>query len=207
MKNMILIGASGHGRTVAEIAEDCGYGNISFLDLAYPNKKTVGKWPVSGIPSKENLVEADAGDIFVAIGNNRAREKTVIELGLGECPAMFHASSIVSRYAKINGGTLVAAGAIINTGAQIGSFVIVNTGASVDHDCVVADFVHISPGARLAGGVSIGARTWIGIGAVVRENIKIGKDVVIGAGAAVVKDIVDGSVVGGVPARPFGGKS
>lgn len=202
MKNIVLIGAGGHGKIAAEIAQNSGYSNISFLDSSYPEKTLLAHWPVVGLADKEMLAAINNVDFFVSIGNNKKREQVCQELELVNSPVLSHSSSIVSSYAKIAQGTLIAAGGIINIGANIGKFVIVNTGASIDHDCMIADFVHISPGARLAGGVSIGARSWVGIGAVVRENVKIGKDVVIGAGAAVVSDIADGARVLGVPAKP-----
>jgi UDP-N-acetylbacillosamine N-acetyltransferase len=95
----------------------------------------------------------------------------------------------------------LAAGSVVNPGATLGRNVIVNTCASVDHDCVLEDGVHISPGAHLGGGVTVGRGTWIGIGAVVRDHVMIGAGVTIGAGAVVVKDIPDGVMAYGVPAR------
>ena len=47
----------------------------------------------------------------------------------------------------------------------------------------------------------MGARTFVGAGAVILPNVVIGSDVVIGAGAVVTKDIVNGMMVKGVPAR------
>jgi acetyltransferase-like isoleucine patch superfamily enzyme len=49
--------------------------------------------------------------------------------------------------------------------------------------------------------VEIGDGTWIGIGAVILPNVRIGKRCVIGANAVVTKDIPDGSVAIGSPAR------
>ncbi len=48
---------------------------------------------------------------------------------------------------------------------------------------------------------SVGARTAIGSGAVIMCGITIGTDAMIGAGAVVTRDVADGAVVAGVPAR------
>jgi len=203
MKHLLLIGASGHGKVVAETAELCDYSNIKFLDITYPKRTQNGLWSIVGEPKADIIEKTKNSDLFISIGNNRIREQVSDNLNLKNCPIIAHPSAVISRHAKIDQGSLLVAGSVINIDAEIGKFVIVNTGASIDHDCNIGDFVHISPGARLAGGVSIGVRTWIGIGAVVKENIKIGKDVIIGAGAAVVDDVPDGATVLGVPATPY----
>jgi len=202
VKPLVLIGASGHGKVVAEIAELVGYSAISFLDHAYPDKTMNGVWVVVGIPEDSLELSADNADVFVSIGNNATRDRLTTEFNLNNCPILCHPSSIISRYAEISGGTVFAAGSIVNAGSAIGRGVIVNTGASIDHDCILGDFVHVSPGARLSGNVKIGPRSWIGTGAVVREGIAIGADVIVGAGAAVVGDVDDGTTVLGVPAKP-----
>lgn len=51
------------------------------------------------------------------------------------------------------------------------------------------------------GRVVIGNRVWIGAGATILMNVHIGNDVIIGAGSLVNKNIPDGCVVAGVPAK------
>ncbi len=191
-----IIGAGGHGRVLADIAEAIGFTSIFFLDSAWPELKKSGPWPVVGTPEM-----LPAGAAFaVGIGNN---QKRVHLLGVlpGVPVTLVHPSASVSPYAKIGAGSVICAGAVIGVGATLGQGCIVNTGASADHDCMLSDGVHLSPGTRLAGGVKIGAHTWIGIGAAVREYIKIGSEVMVGAGAAVICDVPDGNQVFGVPAK------
>ncbi|MCK0097144.1 acetyltransferase [Yoonia sp. F2084L] len=195
MTGLIIIGASGHGKVVADTAEACGYSDIAFQDQNWPEQTTNAHWPVTGVPGKSQTT------MFCAVGNNEARARLFEELALQDTPILIHPGAVVSRYAQLGAGTLVVAGCVVNAYAAIGVGVILNTACSVDHDCTVGDFAHISPGARLAGNVSVGARSWIGIGAVVREGVSIGTDVVVGAGAVVLNDIEDGARVGGVPAR------
>lgn len=51
------------------------------------------------------------------------------------------------------------------------------------------------------GQVVIGDDVWIGANAVVLPNVSIGRHCVIAAGAVVTKDVPDGCVVAGVPAK------
>ncbi len=195
MSQLLIIGAGGHGKVVADTAFAAGFLEISFLDDCWPEKTRNGSWAVSGKPlNSEN-------SMFCAIGNNAVRERTFTAFDLDNAPVLKHPSAITSPSCQIGQGTLLVAGAIVNADAKIGKGVILNTACSVDHDCVVGDFSHLSPGARLAGNVRIGKRSWIGIGAVVREGITIGDDVIVAAGSVVVNDIKDGVRVCGVPAK------
>lgn len=200
MNSIIIIGAGGHGKVVAEIASLCGYKEIAFLDNDINIKSCLG-YPVIG--TSEECYKYREQAFFVAIGNAKVREKIYQELLTHriKIATLIHPSAIVSHDASIGSGTVIMAGAIINPGTKIGIGCIVNTGASVDHDNILEDFVHISVGSHLAGNVYIGHHTWIGAGAVVSNNVCICKDCMIGAGAVVNKNIdIPGTYIG-VPAK------
>lgn len=203
MKRLAIMGASGHGKVVADCAELCGWGEVSFFDDCWPDKQINGAWPVVGDTSSllARLNEFDG--VIVAIGNNQVRETKLRVLSAQGAilPTLIHPSAVVSRYAVIGAGSVLFAGAVVNVDCRIGLGAIINTGATVDHDCALGNAVHVSPGAHLAGGVSVGDRSWVGIGSSVRQLVRIGCDVMVGAGSAVVSDVPDACVVTGVPAR------
>lgn len=203
MNRLAILGASGHGKVVADCAEACGWQQVIFFDDAWPEVSHNGHWPVAG-KTEDLLAElASFGGVLVAIGNNRVRRDKLLMLE-GEGASLItvvHPAAVVSQYAHVGSGSVIFAGAVINADARLGGGSIINTGASVDHDCVLGEGVHVSPGARLAGGVTVGDLSWIGIGAVVKQLVRIGDNVIVGAGAAVVKDVGDGLTVIGVPAR------
>lgn len=206
MKRLAILGASGHGKVVADTAECCGWQRIEFFDDAWPGITSNGIWPVVGTTGQllERVQEFDG--ILIAIGNNSVRRRKLKELKAAgaKLPVLVHPSSVVSRYASIGAGTVVFASVVVNAYASVGEGGILNTGCSVDHDCTLGVCVHISPGARLAGAVEVGDGTWIGIGACVRQVLSVGSNVVVGAGAAVVCNISDNMTVVGVPARVLG---
>jgi sugar O-acyltransferase (sialic acid O-acetyltransferase NeuD family) len=102
---------------------------------------------------------------------------------------------------EVGAGSVVCPGAIVNRLAVLGRHVLVNIGATISHDCRVGDFVTISPGANIAGHVTLGDGTFVGIGATISDRVQVGQGCLIGAGAVVVRDVADGQVVAGVPAR------
>ncbi len=203
MKRLAILGASGHGKVVADAAELSGWDEVVFFDDDWPQRKSNAIWPVLGNTAALLASLDDFSGVAVAIGNNRIRlEKLNVLRGQNvTLPTIIHPQSIISRYAQIGEGSVICAGVVVNADTRIGAGAILNTGCSIDHDCVLADAVHISPGARLAGGVSVGECTWIGIGAVVRQLLTVGACSIVGAGAAVVKDVPAHATVVGVPAK------
>lgn len=205
MKKLAILGAGGHGRVVAEAAEESGWTVPGLFDRAGP--KVHDPWRVLG-DEKDLLGRLGEFDgVIVAIGENRQRLDWTLKLGAygGQLATVVHPAAWVSPRAHLGQGSVVLAGAIVGTGVHLGRAVIVNTGASVDHDDRIGDGVHIAPGARLAGHVTVGDRSWIGLGAVVRQGLSLGADVLVGAGAAVVKSVESGQTVVGVPAGPMSG--
>lgn len=200
MNDLIIIGASGHGKVVADIAEINGYLNIMFLD-DNPEVKVCGNYPVVG-GCKEAIKYKEA-DFVVAIGNNNIRRKIqteLVEAGLN-IVSVIHPDAVVAKSVCVGAGTVITAGTVINPDAKIGQGCIINTCSSVDHDCNVGDFVHISVGAHIAGTVEIGDNTWICAGVTVSNNVNITSGCMIGAGAVVINDLTESATYIGVPAK------
>jgi UDP-perosamine 4-acetyltransferase len=201
---ILLLGAGGHGKAMADLLLTGGaYEIAGFVDAA-PKPRQVLGLPVLG---DESLLAALAGQgvtlAHAAVGDNAQRLAAADRLRAAgfALPSLIHPAALIGHGAMIGEGAAILARAVIGPDAEIGPFVLINTGAIVEHDCVLAEAAHIGPGAVLAGGVRIGAGALIGAGAVVRPGITIGAGAVIGAGAAVVEDIPPGARVAGVPAR------
>lgn len=202
MKNIAIIGAGGHGKVAADIAEQLGW-IVHCFDAAYPNVAQCGKWPIIGTDDDLVSLINDFDAVFVAIGNNNIRFESQYKFkSLG-----FNVATLISPKASVNDtvsigeGALVGANACINIDTKIGEGVIINTGSNIDHDCQIDNFAHISPGVNLAGDVSVGVRTWIGIGASVIQQVNIAANVIIGAGAVVINNIPANVTAVGCPAK------
>ncbi len=208
MSRLLVVGAGGHGRVVADAATTMGtWQMVCFVDDRATGVNAPGFEIVGTIADLGRFAKSYSAAV-VGIGDAQTRLQILLqcaELGF-ELPMIVHRSAAVSTTASIGAGSVVFAQAAVNPGATLGRGCIVNTGATVDHDCQLDEGVHACPGVHLAGNVRVGARTWIGIGACVKQGVVIGNDVVIGAGAAVVCDVESGMTVIGVPARNRQGK-
>jgi sugar O-acyltransferase (sialic acid O-acetyltransferase NeuD family) len=203
MKSLAILGASGHGKVVAEVALASGWDDVCFYDDAWPERCMLGKWPVLG-DTAALLDSRDRYDgVIVAIGRNAVRMEKIglVQKAGGRIATVVHPSAVISATASLGEGTVAMAGVVVNADAVVGRGSILNTSCSVDHDCVLGEGVHISPGVHLAGDVRVNDLSWVGIGASVRQGVTIGRAVQVGAGAAVVNDIADDLTVVGVPAK------
>ena len=200
MKRLVIIGASGHGKVIADIAVLNGYEEIVFLDDDESLSECAGL-PVVG--KSGEITAYKQWDFIVAIGKASTRQLIQERLEEQACKvvSLIHPQAVISRRVVIGSGSVVMAGAVINSDTTIGKGCIVNTGSSIDHDCRIGDYAHVSVGAHVAGTVDIDDRTWIGAGAVVSNNITICSDCMIGAGAVVIRDISARGTYAGVPAR------
>lgn len=203
MRRLALLGASGHGKVVADAALASGWDGVEFFDDAWPGYQCNGPWPVVGDTSALTSRLTEFQGVLVAIGDCSARwtkHQELLSAG-ARLVTVVHPAATVSRYAVLGAGCVVMAGAVVNVGASVGQAGIINTGATVDHDCLLADGVHICPGANLSGNVGVGPCSVVGVGAAIKQGIRVGSRVVIGAGAVVIRSVGDACVVAGNPGR------
>jgi sugar O-acyltransferase (sialic acid O-acetyltransferase NeuD family) len=206
MKNnkdkLLIIGASGQGKVVADIAIKMDkWRDVAFLDDNQNIKSSMG---LNVIGKAINALKyIDNYDIFIAIGHNAIRKnfQQRLEENGASIPVLIHPSSIIGYGVNIKPGTVVMAGSVINCCSEIGNGCIINTGVTIDHDSVIDDYVHLSPGVHLAGAVKVGKESWLGIGSAVINNITVSENCIIGAGAIVINNLIEPGTYVGIPAR------
>lgn len=199
-EQVIIVGASGHGKVVADIVQKSGDTVVGFLDDNPAMDEKFAGFPVLG--KTEKFVDYKKCKFVIAIGNAGIREKIANKLdGVSWYTAIHPSAQISDIETSMGEGTVVMANAVINSGVRIGRHCIINSGAIVEHDNQIEDFVHISVGTKLAGTVHVGKSSWVGIGTVVNNNLSICERCMIGAGAVVVRNIKEPGTYVGVPAR------
>ncbi|SFC10792.1 sugar O-acyltransferase, sialic acid O-acetyltransferase NeuD family [Alkalibacterium subtropicum] len=201
-KRLLIIGASGHGKVIADIALKLNkWTNISFLDDDESKNMTMGLNIIG--KTKDAFKYKDIAEFIVAIGDNKIREKVQCMLTDEELSVttLIHPNATIGTDVEIDKGSVVMAGVVINSSTRIGKGCIINTSSNIDHDNIIEDFVHISPRVSLAGTVKVGKNNWIGTGSVVSNNIILCPGCLIGAGTLVINDIKEPGTYFGVPAR------
>lgn len=196
MSKIVILGAGGHARVIADIILSSGHTVEGFLDDRVTG--TVLGLPVLG--RLEDALRFPSCRFIIGIGDNALRERLEARFALPWHTAV-HPTAVISRGAEIGEGSVVMAQAVVGPSARVGRHAVVNTAAIVEHDCVVEDFAHLSPRAVLCGGAGVGCRTHIGAGAIVLPGLSLGADIVAGAGAVVTKSVSEPCVMAGVPAR------
>lgn len=203
---VFVYGAGGHGKVVADILlANKNPRFAGFIDDR-PNLQgsTVLGLPVCGDGQwLQNESSRQRVAVALGIGDNFARQRVAQScLAWGaELLTVVHPTAAISASARLGPGAVVMAHAAVNPEAKIGSGAIVNTGASVDHDVEVGEFAHVGPKAAMGGASRLGMFSFLGIGAVIIHCAAVGAGSIVGAGAVVVRDIPDGVVAIGVPAR------
>ena len=208
MKQIIILGAGGHAKVVADCIDKGLYDIKGFLDKDGTRKgEIVCGYPILGSDSNptywfdKGITSCICG--IGHLGNFIVRNKVYRkfkETGF-EMVSIIHASAKISPYAHISAGTVIMPNAVVNSCAYIGENSIVNTGAIVEHDVKIEKGVHLAPGSVVSGGSLIKENTFIGAGSIVIQGIEIGRNCVVGAGSIVIRNIPDGTKAVGNPGR------
>lgn len=201
MNKLLILGAGGHGRVVADVAQrGKAYDEIAFLDDVEPYN--VCDYPCLGKCSDFEK-HIDTYEMIVAIGNNAVRRQVTKNLQAkgATLATVIAPDAIIGAGVQIGAGTVVLSGSIVNTGSVIDEGVLLNTSSVLDHDCRVGAFSHIAVGAKLSGSVYIGENTWIDAGVAVKPNVRICDNCKVCVGSAVDCDLTESGIYTGVPAR------
>ena len=167
---LLIIGAGGHGRSVAESASLSGnFEIVGFADDHTDLTEQIMGKPVIGVVDPKLIDPSICDQVIIAIGSNSVREGLMVrfaELGFSFANVV-HPQAFVSPTAKMGDGIAIMAGAIIGTEASLGRGAIINCGAVVDHHAQVKDYGHLGVAACMAGGATIGRGAWVQAGSAI----------------------------------------
>lgn len=200
-KAIIIIGASGFGKEVAWLAEECGRKVVGFLDDTKNIGDRVYNYKVIG--TVEQYLEFIDNDFIVAIGNPRIRKNIVNGLTRASFTKLIHPAVKLSKAVSIGEGSVICAGVSLTIDIAIGKHCHVNLNCTIGHDCVLKDYITIAPLVALSGSLVVSDGAEVGTGAAVRQGLTIGKGAMIGMGSIVTKNVDDDSIYLGSPAKFF----
>lgn len=206
--NIIIIGASGHGKVVASIVEQEGkYSIAGFIDGSRDiGSKIVGYEVVGREEDLPRLMQDRTIEgIIVAIGDNFTRSKVTDRIR-SLCPSLkfvstIHPNAFIGREVIVGDGSVIMSGAVVHPCSTIGKSCILFVNSVLDHDSSMGNYSSLGHNASTGGNCHIGDYTAVCIGANVIHGITVGDHSVVGGGAAVIRNIDCFAVAHGIPAK------
>lgn len=207
MKNLLIIGASGFGRDIYDMAkESIGYGTEftikGFLDLNLDALKEYSYYPQ--VISSEDDYEIGENDVFVcAIGDVKIKKKcTEKMLNRGaKFHTLIHKSALISSTSEIGEGCILASNVVVGSYAFIGNHCLLQSSAILGHDVKVGEYARIDCNVFFVGGVIVKDLVTIHTAAVINHDVILENNSNIGACSFVIKKVKEGTTVFGSPAR------
>jgi sugar O-acyltransferase (sialic acid O-acetyltransferase NeuD family) len=203
-KKLIIYGAGGHGKVVADVAMQAGFSLVGFVDDAPAlHGSSILELPVLGDRHWLCQTAPETYAVMIAIGDNNIRLSLTRSFSARniDIATIISPSAVIAFSARIGRGSVIMPGVIVNADALVGEGAILNTGAIVEHDATIGHYAHVSPNATLGGGVKVGDLAHIGIGSTVLPLVQVGSRSILGAGSVATKDIPDDVIAFGSPAR------
>ena len=206
MKNLIIIGAGGMGRTVYSNAlESVGYGesfvvkgfiddNLQALD-GFPNYP-----PIVGTISEYQPQE---GDVFVSsIGGASRRPcmEEIIRRG-GEFLELIHQTARIYTNARLGKGNFIGAYSVIGNDAVVGNYNMIQSYTVIGHDAWIGNWNRIDTHVTCVGGIVIEDDVNVHTGAVISHKVVVETGAHVGACSFVIRKVKAGTTVMGNPAK------
>ena len=173
MKSLIILGAGGYGRTVADVARQGGrYDSVLFLDDHAQGMDVMGPCADYTTFAAYDDFNGRITEMYPAFGSNKIRLQWLDKFTEAKIPVatIIHPTAYISPSAQIRPGSVILPKAVVNTGTIVERGCIVNCGAIVDHGCVLEEGVHVCLGAIVKAENRIPKCTKIEAGQVVENR-------------------------------------
>lgn len=197
---LLILGAGGHGRAVADLASECGWTVAGFTDLA-PGPDVLGRDDDVAALTGAGTIDA----AVVGVGNTALDRRVALFQFLKASgvtvATLVHPRAVVSRSCRLGEGVVLFPGGVLGASVEVGDNAVIYSGVIAEHDCRIGAHAYLAPGVVLCGGVTVEACGFLGAGATILPNLTVGKDADVAAGAVVISDVPAGGKVMGVPAR------
>jgi sugar O-acyltransferase (sialic acid O-acetyltransferase NeuD family) len=211
LKDIIIVGASGFGRELAEHVLDVAAGQADirlkgFLDDDPDKQKDMREVPgLRVIGDTVGYAIQDNDRFLIGPGNPDLRKLLSERLAArgGRFFVLSHPRAYVAASASLGAGCIIGPFANVGSNARLGEHVMLNLYATAGHDTQIGSCSVISPYGIANGGSVIGERVLFGTHAVVTPNRKVGDQSHIAAGAVVYRDVPKLTLATGNPAKCF----
>jgi len=202
-----IYGAGGLGREVLEIAQKINtiehkWSMILFIDDV-KTQKLINNTTVASFAEISKIYKNHELEIVISNGEPSLREllyKRIISAGYCLC-TLIHPTTNISSHTNIGAGSIICFGVFISCNAKIGENVVIMPNSNIGHDCIIENNCVVCGMANVSGNVRVGEKSFIGLSSSIKQETYIGSNVIIGMGSVVVRDVHDGMIAMGNPAR------
>lgn len=205
---MVIIGAGGLAKQILDVVERLNIKEtISFFDnvTVYADSPKLYDFTIiQDIEVLKQVTKNDENPLVLGIGKPSARKflfNLFSDSGLRFRTVVSNTSLIGKHDIKIDEGTVIMEGVSIESSVKIGKGVLLNTGAKVFHDSIIGDFSELAPSCKILGKCKVGNEVFIGANATILPGVEIGNGAIIGAGAVVTKNVLEGTLIKGIPGK------
>ena len=191
MKEIIILGAGGHCKSIIDVIElEAKYQIVGIIDNELKIGDKVLSYEVIGRDEdlkkfREKYQYAIIGVGQIKTPNIRIKLFELLKSLNYSLPTIISPRAYVSKYAFIDEGSVIMHDAFVNANAKIGKNCIINTKAIIEHDVIIEDNCHISTGVVINGGVTVGKNSFLGSNSVTKESIVIEENSFVKAGSII----------------------
>ena len=206
MKELVIIGAGGMGRTIYSNAlEGVGYGekyivkgfiddNLNALD-GFPNYPPILDTIKNYQPQENDMFVSSIGG-----ASRRSCIEEIISRG-GVFMALIHKTARIYQNAKLGKGNFIGAYSVIGNDAEIGDYNMIQAYTVIGHDAKVGSWNRIDTHVTCVGGIVIEDEVNIHTSAVISHGVTVGSGSHVGALSFVIRKVKPGTTVMGNPAK------
>jgi sugar O-acyltransferase (sialic acid O-acetyltransferase NeuD family) len=188
-EKIVLIGGGGHCHSVIDVIEqENKFEIIGIIDKKELVGKKVLKYEIIASDNDLSEIFKTCKNAVITVGQiESSKLRTKIFNNLRKIgftlPVIISPIAYVSKYSKIQEGTVILHHALVNANVKIGCNCIINTKALIEHDAIIEDYCHISTASVVNGSVQIKEGNFYGSNATSKQSIVI--DSFIKAGSVV----------------------
>lgn len=206
MKNLVIIGAGGMGRTMYSNAiESVGY-EIDFFVKGFIDDNLNALNGFLNYPPLLGTIKGyqpQPDDVFVSSIGGAARKtcmEDIISKG-GEFWALIHKTARIYTNAKLGKGNFIGAFTVVGNDAKIGDYNMIQSYTVIGHDAIIGNWNRLDTNVTCVGGIIIEDEVNIHTSAVISHGVTVGTRAHIGALSFVIRKVKPGTTVYGNPAK------
>lgn len=213
-EKVVIIGGKGTAVVIAEQIYDAAYRfgreievlGFAFDDPAYKNG--INGWPVlCGTKEAYERYKDDESVkfVFALYRSDLLKERIALRDSLNIPKERFlsfiHPSAYVAKSAKLGAGHIILANCAINNNVQMGDFNTMHTNSFIAHDTIIGNNNFIAAHTCIGSSLKIGNGNFMGLNCSIKNFVEIGDYNLIGMAANVVKNVTNGHILVGNPAK------